>query len=91
MEKKLPELQDILQRIYAYNTVHKDGCFIFNFVGFKKSPTEKCVDCNEPCDIYDEEKSIMGAHGDLETLRKMLNALREIIEDNKDEDGFVSI
>lgn len=87
--KLLPELQDIMQRIYAYNTVHKDGCFLFRFVGYKKSDTEKCIDCGEPVDEYDPDKSEIGAYGDLETLRKMLNEMRDLVEDYADEDGFV--
>lgn len=90
-ENKFPELKDILENIYRYNTTHKEGCFVFNFVGFKKSPNEKCVDCGEPIDEVDENKSIMGAHGNLETLRKLLNMLRDIVEDNVDDNGFVSV
>ena len=89
--EKMPELGDVVRCIYRYNTVHKDGIFVFRFIGFKKSPTEKCVDCGEPIDEYDDTKSLIGAYGYLGTLRMALEELRDTIEDEVDEDGFVNI
>lgn len=84
-----PELKDILNRIHAYNAVHKEGCFVFRFVGFKDEGN--ICECGEGCLDYDEEKSLIGAYGDLEVLRNMLNELRDLIEDTVDEEDFVNI
>lgn len=86
-----PELQDIINRIMAYNVTHKEGCFVFRFVGYKDDKETICEDCGECCETYDENKSLLGLHGDLETVREMLNELRDVAEDCVDEDGFVSI
>jgi len=89
--EKMPELKDIYESVLRYNTLHKDGCFIFRFVGFKKDPTHKCCDCGDDCDEYDDVKSLIGAYGDLETLRTILNELRDTVEDEMDENGFVNL
>jgi len=89
--EKLPELKDIVEMIYRYNVVHKDGAFVFRFVGFKKDPEHKCVDCGEHTDEYDDTKSLIGAYGDLGTLRLILNELRDVVEDEMDENGFVNL
>ena len=86
----LPELIDIRNRIMAYNIVHPNGCFVFRFVGYKDSD-EKCEECGESCSCYDERKSNFGILGDIETVRDMLNELRAIAEDYKDEDGIVIV
>ena len=91
MDNTMPELKNIIEMIYRYNTLHKEGCFIFNFIGWKKDPNHKCVDCGDNCDEIDENKSILGAYGNIEDLREMLNGLRDIVEDNSNEDGFVCI
>ena len=31
----MPELKDILDRIMAFNRLHPEGAFIYNFLGFK--------------------------------------------------------
>lgn len=93
-EKLIPELKDIREMIYRYNTIHKEGCFIFDFVGFKKDPTHKCIDCGEDCDMVDNEKSLQGLYGDKETLRMMLNNLRDLLEDyecEEGEEGFINL
>ena len=90
-QNMLPELIDIRNRILAYNMVHPEGCFIFRFVGFKDSE-ETCEECGEKCMCeYNEKTSDLGIHGDIETVREMLNELRDIAEDCVDEDGFVNI
>lgn len=85
-----PDLKDVLQAITRYNTLHKEGCFVFNFVGWKKDPENIC-ECGECCETYDKNKSMVGLHGDLETIRTMLEEMRDIAEDFADEDGFVSV
>ena len=85
------ELKDILEMIHRYNASHKEGCFIFNFVGFKKDYENKCECCEDFTDMIDETKSMLGAYGDLEMLRDMINMSRDIIEDGADEDGFVNV
>jgi hypothetical protein len=91
MNSKMPELKDIITSIYKYNTLHREGCFIFSFVGFKKDLEHKCKDCGDNCDIMDKNKSMMGAYGDKPILRSILNGLRDMIEDEANEDGFVCI
>jgi hypothetical protein len=87
----LPELKDIREMILRYNVTHPEGCFIFRFVGYK-DVDEICPDCGEKCMCeIDERKSDIGAFGDIETVRAMLNELREVVEDNKTTDGFVVI
>ena len=83
-----PELKDIINRIKAYNVVHPEGIFVYHFVGWKKAK-EVCEDCGEECGCVDENKSMMGAFGDLESVRMLINDLRDIVEDNQ-EDGFIS-
>lgn len=85
-----PELKDILEMINRYNVSHKEGCFLFHFVGFKKDLEHKCECCNDFTDIIDDTKSMVGAYGNLEMLRDMINMLRDIVEDGA-EDGFVNI
>lgn len=85
-----PELKDIINRIHAYNAVSREGCFIFRFVGYKEDKENIC-ECGESYMEYDENKSLLGAHGDLETVRDMINELRDVAEDLVDEDGFVSV
>ena len=91
-EALFPELVDIKNRIMAYNISHPEGCFIFRFVGFKDSK-EICPDCGkDDCLVeIDENKSDFGICGDIETVRLMLNELREIAEECKDEDGMVIV
>lgn len=89
-QSMLPELIDIRNRILAYNTVHPEGCFLFSFVGFKKDKENICEECGDYCDCVDDTKSIIGAYGNLETLRIVCNEMRDFIEDSVDEDGFVN-
>ena len=86
-----PELKDIVEMIHRYNATHNKGIFVYDFVGFKKDSDHKCIDCGDDCDMIDDSKSMMGAYGDKESLRLMLNSLRDMIEDEVDEDGFVNI
>jgi hypothetical protein len=89
-QQLLPELKDINEMILRYNATHPDGCFLFRFVGYKDTD-EVCPDCGEKCMCaYDERKSDLGIYGDIETVRDMINELRDIAEDNQ-EDGFVCV
>lgn len=83
------ELKDILEMVHRYNVTHKEGCFVYRFVGYKDDPEHIC-ECGECCSQYDENKSLLGLYGDLETVRMMLNELRDVAEDCVDEDGFVN-
>ena len=87
-----PELQDILNRIHAYNISHKEGCFLYSFVGWEKDKECRCEECGDFCDKICDEKSMLGAYGDLGTLRTMMESLRNIIEGdaNTNEDEFVN-
>ncbi len=84
-----PELKDIINRIHAYNASHREGCFIFRFVGYKDDLENKC-ECGQHCIKYNENKSLIGAYGDLNTLRTILNEMRDIVENEVEEDGFVN-
>lgn len=84
-----PELKDIIQAIKRYNLLHPSGCFLFNFVGWKKNEKDICPDCGKPVEEYDTDKSTIGGHGELEILREMSCELRDLIEDSVDEDGLV--
>jgi hypothetical protein len=91
-EEIQPELSDILEMIHRYCSANKNEVsFIGSFIGFKEDPTRKCAECGDNCDSVDDKKSRVFAYGDLETLRILNNELRDIIEDESDEDGFVSI
>lgn len=90
LENLSPELKDILEMIHRYNASHKEGCFLYSFVGFKKDPEHKCIDCGNDNDIIDDNKSRIGAYGDLYVLRNLLEELRNLIEDEHEE-GFVNV
>lgn len=85
-----PEIQDIMEMIKNYNTANPGACFVYHFLNFRKDPDHICDDCGENCDIPDFPKSAIGALGDLGTLRGMVNDLRDLVEDNIDEDGIVN-
>lgn len=85
-----PELRDIMEMIANYNTANPRACFVYHFLNFTKDPEHICNDCGENCDIPDLEKSAIGALGDLETLRQMVNDLRDLVEDEVCEDGVVN-
>ena len=89
----IPELQDIINRIKAYNVVHPDGEFVYCFMGYKTQENEVCPDCGEKdCILHpDETKSMIGGFGSVQTLRRMTNDLRDMIEETKDEDDWVDV
>jgi len=89
--EQMCELKDIILSIHRYNATHREGVFLYGIVGYKKDPDHKCVDCGENMDIVDDNKSLLGAFGDLETLRIICCELRDMIEDEADEDCFVNV
>lgn len=86
------ELRDILEMIKRYNISHKEGCFLYSFVGWEPDMENKCEQCGDFCSKFCDEKSTLGAYGDLETLRTMIESLRCIIEEdaNTNEEKFVN-
>lgn len=87
----MPELKDLIGRIIAFNRLHPEGAFVYNFIGFKKVKDSQCDCCDGELDEVDENKSIGGAFGDIEDIRYLCNMIRDIAEDVKDEDGHVDI
>jgi hypothetical protein len=87
-----PELSDILEMLKRYVEANKRKvCFVGNFVAFKNIPGTKCKECGDECDCVNEKASRILAYGDKETLRMMLNDLRDTIEDESNEEGFVNL
>lgn len=86
----MPELKDLLNRIKAFNISHKQGCFLFSFVGFEENKDEVCNDCGGNLSDVSDSKTVCGAYGDLDILREMTNHIRDSIEDTVSEEGFVS-
>ena len=84
------ELKDILEMIHRYNASHKEGCFIYSFMGFKKEIGTCCDDCGGELDEVDDNKTLMGVYGDQGTVRILNNTLRDIIDNEADEEGFVN-
>jgi len=85
-----PELKDIIEMVKRYSISNPDACFIFGFLGFEEDKNHICEEYGEHgCSKISESKTSLGAYGDLETLRHMLNDLRNGIEDFQEE-GFVS-
>lgn len=88
-ESTQPEVKDLIENIQRYCVANKKNvCFIASFIGFEPG---KCCDCEEETDVISDEKSRMFIYGSKEDLRVMLNGLRDMIEDEADKDGFVSI
>ena len=89
-KKTQPEMQDLILAIKRYTIANKNNvAFIGCFTGYNK---DTCKECNQnDVDLIDDSKSNLFIYGDIEELRNILNDLRDICEDEKDEDGFVSI
>jgi hypothetical protein len=89
-EKIQPEIKDIIEAIRRYLAVNNGVCFIGSFTAFEC----KCKDCSKSGEDeigIKDDASTMFAFGDLESLRCELNGLRDMVEDEVDEDGFVSV
>jgi len=92
MEQKLsPELLDIIENIRRFCIANKDVHFVYGFTAMKDTPECKCPDCGGDTCASDETKTAFGAFGNLEILRDMSNDIRDLIEDNVDENGFVNL
>ena len=90
IDKVQPEISDIMQAIQKYLAVNKSVYFIGSFMALEC----RCKDCSKTGEDeinIKEDASRMFAFGDLEALRNELNLLRDIIEDEVDDDGFVSL
>lgn len=85
-----PELKDIHEMIKRYNAANPDSIFLYSFVGFKKDAFNECPECGEDEDIVRDETTSVGAFGEIHILRDMLNHLRDTIEDDKDDEGYVN-
>ena len=74
------EARDIIEMISRYVASNKNEvCFVGSF--FALDDKEKIK----------EGSDLLLAFGNRDTLRMMLNGLRDVIEDHADEDGFVNI
>lgn len=93
-EKISPELKDVCEMLSRYVEANKKKvCFVANFVAFKESqPNAVCSECGDECDheVSDEASRVM-AYGDKETLRLMINELRDAIEDCSDSNDFINL
>lgn len=86
-----PELKDIIEMIYRYCASNKNNViFVYGFLGFKKDPEHKCVDCGDDCEQISDDISTLGAYGDIYSLRGLLNDLRDMVEGEKDSEDFVN-
>ena len=86
-----PELKDIIEMIHRYLAINKDAGFVWSFVAFEKDKDHICVDCGDNCDKINDKASRIGAYGDLPLLRNLVNELRDLVEDEVDENGFVNV
>jgi len=84
------ELHDLLEMIKRYNATCPNGCFVFAFVGFERDMENICEECGDHCDKISDKHTISGGHGDVFILRDILNSLRDMVEEEKDDEGFVS-
>ena len=87
----VPEIKDILEMIRRYNASNPQSIFVYGFWGFEKDPDHTCCECGEDCEQISERKSSMGALGNIYDLRDLLNNLRDMVEEEKDEEGMVNI
>ncbi len=87
--KLMPELKDLLESVRRFHALHPEGCFIFHFLGFQPSKEED--DDEEPFYDIDIDKTALGMYGDIYMIRQMLNDLRDIAENEKDDEEFVNL
>lgn len=86
-EKVQEELSDIIEMIHRYVASNKGKvCFIADFWAFDEEKMKK-----NKQDITKDGSDRVCIFGDKETLRMMLNCLRDIVEEEANKDGFVSI
>lgn len=92
IEEVQPELKDIHEMILRYIQANKKNVmFIGGFVAFKhdKGTCENCG--GDDCNIVKEDASRLMIYGNLLQLRDLNNELRNAIEDEADETGFVNM
>jgi len=80
------ELRDLMEMIRRFIAANNDKvCFVGNFVAFDTKGKNKgdFLNTKDGCNI-------MVSYGQIDTLRTMLNDLRDAVEDEADEDGEVS-
>jgi len=86
-----PELKDIIEMIMRYAATNKNNVsFVYSFIGFRKDPNHKCIDCGDDCEQVGEDISTSGAFGDIYTVRALLNDLRDMVEEEQEE-GFINV
>lgn len=91
-EAKQPELQDLLLAVKRWLAVNKQNVtFIYSFMAYKKDEENTYCDCGESCDCVDYNKSTLGVFGYLSEARNAIELLRDMVEDESDEDGFINI
>lgn len=80
------ELKDIKQAIKKYHALNSESTIVFGFITLK----DICEDCGENhCQEVNYDKSSLGAIGHIYDLRFLLNSIRDLCEDDVDEEGFV--
>ena len=85
--KVTKELQDIANAMDAYVSANNGTVSIVaSFIAFDKDKLEAKAD-----DIIVPGSDRIFAFGDLESLRLSLNELRDVVEDEVDDEGFVSV
>lgn len=90
MPDQQPELNDIVQMINNYIAVNKKKVvFIGAFVAFKDGSCNCCGDSSHGVIRNDASRYL--AFGSLGDLRLVLNDLRDVVEDEVDQNGFVRI
>jgi len=81
------EARDIIEMISRYIASNKKNvCFIGSFMALDENRI-----ANKDKQIIKEGSDLIVAFGDKEMLRIMLNGLRDLVEDQADEEGFVNI
>ena len=88
---KQAEIEELLLAVKRYLAVNKRNVsFLYSFIAYKKDPDEEKSTLGA-CDCVDEEKSTLGAFGHLGELRSSIELLRDMVEDERDEDGHVGV
>lgn len=82
-----PEMQDIINAIDTYSQVHKNNVSII--ASFWAFDDEKIKRDEEDVTVPGADRVFV--FGDLATLRIDLNELRNLVEDNSDDNGFVDL
>lgn len=86
--KVTKELQAVANALNAYVQANNGGgvAIVASLIAFDKEKLDAKAD-----DVIVDGSDRMFAFGDLEGLRISLNDLRDVVEDNVDEDGMVAL